>query len=145
MLCRGLRVTIPPWLECNHTLSMAECKPLGQMYRACACGSQFQVSDPGRDFSLLVELEPQSKVPSTLTLQRCVRGTSVKTVVLASFRPPKISAPAQQAHALNKELVLVVDCSGSMGGGFREGGEGGRREEEIRNTKKKGRGRVALR
>lgn len=95
-----------------------------------------QVSDPAKDFQLLIELpEAAAGARSKLLLQSCKRGAATKTVALAAFIPPLASSPLSEAAAAaaatkaaggdsaaaggaaaKKEIIFVIDCSGSMGG-----------------------------
>lgn len=96
-----------------------------------------EVSDPSKDLTLLVELEPldagkhavaTANGYGQVSLQRSTcpgsygGKSTTKTVALATFvARPLLNTEAdptsqQNQPALNVELVLIVDCSGSMEG-----------------------------
>lgn len=79
-----------------------------------------QVSDPSRDLTLLIELPPLSDNQSNvgqLLLQECPRqgGNKHKSVALATFIP-RLPKPPVGSASPPREIIFVVDGSGSMGG-----------------------------
>ncbi|KAF5835661.1 von Willebrand factor type A domain-containing protein [Dunaliella salina] len=124
-----------------EAINEAEGLPGSSCQRVVSLASD--VADPSWDFRLLVELaQPDNPPLCTLNLQRCQRNTHTKTVGLASFCLPRttpersrgvegrfksVYTPEQSSSqpeptaeprqaGPKKELVLVVDCSGSMSG-----------------------------
>lgn len=72
-----------------------------------------------QDLTLLIELPPVSLDASNrgrLLIQEVVRDGKKKTVGVATF-VPRLPAPSkEQAEAQLREVVFIVDGSGSMGG-----------------------------
>mmetsp|Transcript_20822 Transcript_20822/g.45542 ORF Transcript_20822/g.45542 Transcript_20822/m.45542 type:complete len:577 (+) Transcript_20822:96-1826(+) len=78
------------------------------------------VADPSRDFTLLLEL-PKPSTPEGaqghVRVQQVARkGGKTKTIALATFQSQLSPQPAPGAAAPPRELWLVIDGSGSMGG-----------------------------
>ena len=77
------------------------------------------VSDPSKDFTLLIEVPPlaggDGASQGNLLVQECMRNGKKKLVALATFLPPTppSSAAAPTQHT---EIVFIIDGSGSMGG-----------------------------
>ena len=82
-----------------------------------------EVADASRDFQLIVTLADdrckEEEIGDTASVfhQRAVRGQEEKTVVLATFTPPLEPSTCQkEKEKTATEIIMVIDCSGSMMG-----------------------------
>jgi len=77
-----------------------------------------EVADPSCDLQILVEMEKEKEALSTCHVVHTKRGRD-KTAVSATFIPLAPLAPLAEPSTIcstKKEVIMLVDCSGSMNG-----------------------------
>ncbi|KAK9805053.1 hypothetical protein WJX73_007564 [Symbiochloris irregularis] len=100
--------------SCTHAIRATATSP-----SALSLSSAEEVSDAGKDFQLAISMSGPRQ--SRLQMQtRTLNGES-KSHILASFTPAAAPAPPSKSEPRPvigplQEAILVIDCSGSMGG-----------------------------